>query len=95
MNEAQNAVDNANRELETRFDFRGVDASIELNDKTIKQLKWCHWNKFKTIKQLDERFNFYYADNDYAMQLQKYNIKHNNIHNYNAYIEYININNIE
>ena len=36
MNEAKNAVDNANRELETRFDFRGVDASIELNDKTIK-----------------------------------------------------------
>ena len=36
MNEAQNAVDNANRELDTRFDFRGVDASIELNDKTIK-----------------------------------------------------------
>ena len=29
MNEAQNAVDNAKRELETRFDFRGVDASIE------------------------------------------------------------------
>ncbi len=36
MNEAKNAVDNANRELETRFDFRGVDASIELNDKVIK-----------------------------------------------------------
>lgn len=40
---------------------------------------WCivmHKRVFKTIKQLDERFNFYYADNDYAMQLQKYNIKH-------------------
>ena len=36
MNEAQNAVDNAKRELETRFDFRGVDASIELSDKVIK-----------------------------------------------------------
>ena len=36
MSEAKNAVDNANRELETRFDFRGVDASIELNDKVIK-----------------------------------------------------------
>jgi len=34
--ELQNAVDNANRELTTRFDFRGVTASIELSgDETI------------------------------------------------------------
>lgn len=34
--ELKNAVDNANRELATRFDFRGVDASIELTgDDTI------------------------------------------------------------
>ncbi len=31
MNQAKNAVENAKRELETRFDFRGVDAKIELN----------------------------------------------------------------
>lgn len=40
---------------------------------------WCiimHQSVFKTIKKLDDRFLFYYADNDYAMQLQKYNIKH-------------------
>lgn len=30
--EAQNAVDQANRELSTRFDFKGVDASFELSD---------------------------------------------------------------
>ena len=30
--EAQNAVDQANRELDTRFDFRGVDASFELKE---------------------------------------------------------------
>ncbi|MGB1091945.1 MAG: YajQ family cyclic di-GMP-binding protein [Oceanobacter sp.] len=30
--EAQNAVDQANRELSTRFDFRGVDASFELKE---------------------------------------------------------------
>ena len=30
MNQARNAVENAKRELETRFDFRGVDAKIEL-----------------------------------------------------------------
>lgn len=33
--EAQNAIDIANRELNTRFDFRGVDASFELNDKVV------------------------------------------------------------
>lgn len=40
---------------------------------------WClvaHKSVFNVIKRLDERFKFYYADNDYAMQLQKYNIKH-------------------
>jgi GT2 family glycosyltransferase len=40
---------------------------------------WClviRKSVFKTIKKLDERFNFYYADNDYSMQLQKYNIRH-------------------
>ncbi len=30
--EAQNAVDQANRELSTRFDFRGVQAGFELKD---------------------------------------------------------------
>ena len=35
MTEAKNAVDNANRELETRYDFRGVDAAIELVNETI------------------------------------------------------------
>ncbi|KFZ29503.1 nucleotide-binding protein [Pseudidiomarina atlantica] len=34
--ELKNAVDNANRELTSRFDFRGVDASIELNELTVK-----------------------------------------------------------
>ncbi len=35
MNEVRNAVDNANRELSTRFDFRGVDASIEYKDESV------------------------------------------------------------
>ncbi|NOU52710.1 YajQ family cyclic di-GMP-binding protein [Pseudoalteromonas sp. JBTF-M23] len=35
MTEAKNAVDNAKRELETRYDFRGVDASIELTNDVI------------------------------------------------------------
>lgn len=33
MPEARNAVDNATRELETRYDFRGVTASFELKEK--------------------------------------------------------------
>lgn len=33
--EAQNAVDQANRELSTRFDFKGVNASFELNELTV------------------------------------------------------------
>ncbi|WMC09764.1 YajQ family cyclic di-GMP-binding protein [Oceanimonas pelagia] len=36
MNEVRNAVDNANRELTTRFDFRGVEASFELSDGKVK-----------------------------------------------------------
>ena len=34
--ELKNAVDNATRELDTRFDFRGVDASFELKGENIK-----------------------------------------------------------
>jgi uncharacterized protein YajQ (UPF0234 family) len=33
--EVKNAVDNANRELTTRFDFRGVDASFEFTDDIV------------------------------------------------------------
>jgi uncharacterized protein YajQ (UPF0234 family) len=40
IQEVRNGVDNASREVESRFDFRGVEASFELNDsnKTIKVL---------------------------------------------------------
>ena len=34
--EVVNAVDQANRELSTRFDFRGVDAKFALNDLSIE-----------------------------------------------------------
>lgn len=36
MNQVNNAVENAKRELETRFDFRGVDAKIELKKEHIE-----------------------------------------------------------
>ena len=35
LQEVRNAVDQANRELATRYDFRGVEASFELIDKAI------------------------------------------------------------
>ncbi|MEX2365786.1 MAG: YajQ family cyclic di-GMP-binding protein [Pseudohongiellaceae bacterium] len=35
LHEASNAVDQANREIGTRFDFKGVDASFELADSMI------------------------------------------------------------
>jgi len=33
--ETKNAVDNANRDVTTRFDFKGVDASFEYVDETV------------------------------------------------------------
>ena len=35
MEEARNATENASRELSTRFDFRGVEASFEYKEKTV------------------------------------------------------------
>lgn len=35
MPEVNNAIDQAKREVGTRFDFKGVDATFELKDKTI------------------------------------------------------------
>ena len=35
--ELTNAVDQASRELTTRFDFKGVEATFELDDRAIKQ----------------------------------------------------------
>jgi cyclic-di-GMP-binding protein len=36
VQEVRNAVDQANRELETRFDFRGVEAGFALKDEEIE-----------------------------------------------------------
>ena len=38
MHELTNAVDQANREIEKRYDFKGVDASFELNQEQILML---------------------------------------------------------
>jgi uncharacterized protein YajQ (UPF0234 family) len=36
MQELRNAVDQASREIATRYDFKGTDSSIELSEKTIE-----------------------------------------------------------
>ena len=36
LHEVRNAVDQANREVGTRFDFKGTDSKFELNEKIIK-----------------------------------------------------------
>lgn len=38
MNEARHACENASRELSTRFDFRGVEASFEYTNNQIKMV---------------------------------------------------------
>ena len=52
MNEVQNAVDNANREITNRFDFRGVDATFTLVEKD-KQIKLSADADFQ-IKQMND-----------------------------------------
>lgn len=51
---------------------------------------WCIVVKkeiFNKIGLLDETFDFYYADNDYAMTLKYHNIKHALV--YNSYVEHL------
>lgn len=38
LSELQNAVDNANREISTRFDFRGIEASFSRNENIVTML---------------------------------------------------------
>ncbi|PKH21337.1 YajQ family cyclic di-GMP-binding protein [Enterobacterales bacterium CwR94] len=50
MQEVRNAVENANRELSTRFDFRGVTAEFELSEKN-ESIKVISESDFQ-VKQL-------------------------------------------
>lgn len=52
MQEVRNAVENANRELTTRWDFRNVPASFELNEKN-QSIKAASESDFQ-VKQLIE-----------------------------------------
>ncbi|TCV94393.1 YajQ family cyclic di-GMP-binding protein [Biostraticola tofi] len=57
MQEVRNAVENANRELSTRWDFRNVLASFELNEKnqTIKALSESEFQVQQLIEILREK----------------------------------------
>jgi uncharacterized protein YajQ (UPF0234 family) len=54
--ELSNAVDQANRELETRFDFRGVDARFELDGLDIKQTAPSDFQLEQMLAILHARF---------------------------------------
>ena len=60
LQEARNAVDNASREVESRFDFRNVEASFELNDasKTIKVLSESDFPALKAVRWMYRRISF-------------------------------------
>jgi cyclic-di-GMP-binding protein len=50
--ELRNAVDNALREVDTRFDFRGVEASIELKELTVTLRSQSDFQ----VRQLEDLF---------------------------------------
>lgn len=50
QHEIMNAVDQTNREITTRFDFRGTDARVELNKNTISIIAPSDFQ----LKQVDE-----------------------------------------
>ncbi|MBA2815400.1 YajQ family cyclic di-GMP-binding protein [Candidatus Pantoea persica] len=57
MQEVRNAVENANRELTIRFDFRNVSASFELNEKneTIKVTSESDFQVKQLVDMLREK----------------------------------------
>ena len=52
IQEVRNAVENANREVSTRFDFRNVQASFELNEKS-ESIKVASESDFQVKQLLD------------------------------------------
>jgi cyclic-di-GMP-binding protein len=53
MQEVRNAVDQANREITTRFDFKGTDSSLELQDKELR-LQSSTEDRLKALVQVLE-----------------------------------------
>lgn len=52
LHEVRNAVENAQRELTTRWDFRNVEASFELNEKA-ESVKTTSVSEFQVQQLLD------------------------------------------
>lgn len=61
--ELKNAVDNANREITTRFDFRGVEATFELNDITVTMTSESDFQ----VRQLQDIFNGHCAKRNISL----------------------------
>ncbi|RUO53545.1 YajQ family cyclic di-GMP-binding protein [Pseudidiomarina homiensis] len=61
--ELKNAVDNANRELDSRFDFRGVEARIELKEFTVTLLSESDFQ----VQQLYDIFSNHCAKRNLSM----------------------------
>lgn len=63
----------------------------KLGWRTMQELKgWCivaRRSLFDTTGMLDETFDFYYADNDYAMNLRRHNLKHAVV--YDSYVAHL------
>jgi len=56
MQEVRNAVDQTNRELSTRFDFKGTDSTVDLKEKEI-ELESASEERLKAVTQvLEEKF---------------------------------------
>ena len=53
MQEVRNAVDQASRELATRFDFKGTDSAVELKDNAI-ELESASEERLKAVTQVLE-----------------------------------------
>jgi hypothetical protein len=53
LQEVRNAVDQAGRELHTRFDFKGTDSTVELGDGEIR-LKSATEDRLKAVRQVLE-----------------------------------------
>jgi hypothetical protein len=53
LQEVRNAVDQAHRELATRFDFKGTDSQVELKDNAI-QLESASEERLKAVVQVLE-----------------------------------------
>ena len=53
MQEVRNAVDQAQRELSTRFDFKGTDSSVELSDQEMR-LHSATEDRLKAVVQVVE-----------------------------------------